>query len=35
MKTIQVSGKRKRAIARATLKAGTGNIRINKIPLEA
>ena len=33
MKPIHVSGKRKRAIARATLKSGTGKIRINKIPL--
>ena len=34
MKIIHVSGKRKRAIARATLKSGKGNIRTNKIPLE-
>ena len=34
MKIIHVSGKRKRAIARATLKSGNGRIRINKIPLE-
>ena len=34
MKIIHVSGKRKRAIARATLKPGNGTIRINKIPLE-
>ena len=34
MKPIHVSGKRKRAIARATLKSGNGRIRINKIPLE-
>ena len=34
MKTIHVSGKRKRAIARATLKSGNGSIRINKIPLK-
>jgi small subunit ribosomal protein S9 len=33
MKPIHVSGKRKRAIARATLKRGTGKVRINKIPL--
>ena len=33
MKPIHVSGKRKRAIARATLRPGTGKIRINKIPL--
>lgn len=30
MKTILTSGKRKRAIARATLKEGKGKIRINK-----
>jgi len=30
MKTIVTSGKRKRAIARATLKEGKGRIRINK-----
>jgi small subunit ribosomal protein S9 len=30
MKTIVTSGKRKRAIARATLKPGKGKIRINK-----
>ncbi|MEA2038000.1 MAG: 30S ribosomal protein S9 [Nanoarchaeota archaeon] len=30
MKPITTSGKRKRAIARATLKEGTGKIRINK-----
>ena len=34
MKIIHVSGKRKRAIARATLKLGNGKVRINKIPLE-
>ena len=33
MKPIHVSGKRKRAIARATLNSGTGKIRINRIPL--
>jgi small subunit ribosomal protein S9 len=31
---IVTSGKRKTAIARATIKPGTGRIRINKIPLE-
>ena len=31
---ILTSGKRKTAIARATLKPGKGRIRINKIPLE-
>ena len=34
MKTIITSGKRKRAIARATLKEGTGIIRVNKILLD-
>ena len=34
MKPINVSGKRKTAIARARLKLGTGKIRINKVPLE-
>lgn len=34
MKTLNSSGKRKSAIARATLKDGKGRIRINKIPLE-
>ncbi len=34
MKTIHKSGKRKTAIARATLKAGKGNVRINYISLE-
>jgi small subunit ribosomal protein S9 len=33
-KIIHVSGKRKRAVARATLKEGKGKIRINKILLE-
>ncbi len=32
-KVIHTSGKRKRAIARATLTAGTGKILINQIPL--
>jgi len=31
---IVTSGKRKTAIARATLRAGKGRIRINKIPVE-
>ncbi|MBI5798268.1 30S ribosomal protein S9 [Candidatus Woesearchaeota archaeon] len=35
MKVVQVSGKRKRAVARATLKAGKGKIRINSLALEA
>ena len=34
MKNIHTSGKRKRAIARATLKQGNGLIRINQMPLE-
>jgi small subunit ribosomal protein S9 len=34
MKPIHVSGKRKRAIARATLKDGSGKIKINKMPLD-
>ena len=34
MKTILASGKRKRAIARATLKQGNGIIRVNKMPLD-
>ncbi|MEM2954615.1 MAG: 30S ribosomal protein S9 [Candidatus Nanoarchaeia archaeon] len=33
-KVVHVSGKRKTAIARATIKEGAGIIRINKIPLE-
>ena len=33
MKIINVSGKRKTAIARASLKKGTGKVRINKVPL--
>ena len=33
-KIVNSSGKRKKAIARATIKAGKGRIRINKIPLE-
>jgi len=31
---VNVSGKRKKAIARATIKKGSGRIRINKKPLE-
>jgi len=31
---VVTSGKRKSAIARATIKEGTGKVRINKIPLE-
>lgn len=35
MKHINTSGKRKRAIARATLKPGKGLVRINSIPIES
>ena len=35
VKIINTSGKRKTAIARATLKAGKGMIRVNSVPLEA
>ena len=34
MKNINTSGKRKRAIARATLKQGSGLIRVNGIPID-
>ena len=34
MKVMHASGKRKRAIARATLEAGKGKVRINKVPLD-
>lgn len=34
VKIINTSGKRKTAIARATLKTGKGRIRINSVPLE-
>ena len=34
MKTIHASGKRKRAVARTTLREGKGKVRINKIPLD-
>ena len=33
-KIAQASGKRKRAIARATIKKGTGLVKINKKPIE-
>jgi small subunit ribosomal protein S9 len=33
-KIITISGKRKTAIARATIRAGKGRIRINNVPLE-
>ena len=35
VKIINTSGKRKTAIARATLKAGKGMIRINSVPLNS
>lgn len=34
MKDIHASGKRKRAIARATLKQGNGLVRVNSIPID-
>ena len=34
MKVVHASGKRKRAIARATLRAGKGKVRVNKIFLD-
>ena len=34
-KVITISGKRKTAIAKATIRAGTGRIRINKRPIES
>lgn len=34
MKNIYASGKRKRAIARASLKQGNGLVRINSIPID-
>lgn len=34
MKTIHVSGKRKSAVARATLREGNGKIKINNTPLD-
>ena len=35
MKTVHVSGKRKKAIARASLKKGKGIVRINSLNLDA
>lgn len=35
MKTVNVSGKRKRAVARASLKDGKGVIRINSLTLDS
>ncbi|MDR2698067.1 MAG: 30S ribosomal protein S9 [Candidatus Methanoplasma sp.] len=34
MEHVNTSGKRKTAIARATVKAGTGRVTINKVPLD-
>ena len=34
MKVVNSSGKRKTAIARATIKGGKGRVRINSVPLE-
>jgi len=34
MKTVHASGKRKRAVARATLRSGKGSIRVNRMLLE-
>ncbi|MEE9506819.1 MAG: 30S ribosomal protein S9 [Thermoplasmata archaeon] len=34
MKVIQTSGKRKKAIARATIKPGKGLVRVNKRPVQ-
>lgn len=34
MKVVNTSGKRKTAIARATITEGKGRVRINKVPLE-
>ena len=33
-KVLVISGKRKTAIARATVKIGKGKVRVNKVPLE-
>ncbi len=35
VKIVNTSGKRKTAIARATLRPGSGTVRINSIPLDA
>ena len=34
VKVIHTSGKRKTAIARGTVRGGTGKVRINRVPLE-
>jgi len=33
-KIVQTSGKRKTAVARATVKAGKGRVRVNNVPVE-
>jgi small subunit ribosomal protein S9 len=33
-KVVQTSGKRKTAVARATVKAGKGRVRVNNVPVE-
>ena len=33
-KVVNTSGKRKTAIARATVKSGKGRVRVNKVPIE-
>ena len=33
-KSVQSSGKRKTAVARASLKAGKGRVRVNSSPIE-
>ncbi|MBD3310040.1 30S ribosomal protein S9 [Candidatus Woesearchaeota archaeon] len=34
MKIVHMSGKRKKSVARATLREGKGKVRINKVPVE-
>ena len=34
MKTYHESGSRKRAVARATLKSGTGQLKVNNVPID-
>ena len=34
MKSINTSGKRKRAVARASIKQGTGFVRVNDVPID-
>ena len=33
-KVVNTSGKRKSAIARATVRSGKGRVRVNKVPVE-